>query len=472
MACLPDRCTASHIRRRTFLPAERISDKPHSTTNNGEVRRQRSPGIHMKSDSQLERTVGRSSSVASRCCKAVASRSSVSILTLAALLGLTACNSDYTSAFVYAPSETLSTSGLINAYGIDYQTGQLTLLYDSPIPSGGRKPVAVAVDPNERAIYVINHDDSNVVEFSIGTDGKIYPQNTYNTTGSYPTSLAVSADGKYLYVAYTYQSGFTTASPGPGGVSTYPIAGDYSLGTPIDFPIGRAPAAIAVSNKPLSSGLNAVYVVAQDSASPNPAATGTSTQSLNLFAFAASPADGSLSVLPGETIVANDQPSAGYPTGIAPGGLLEDASGTHLYVSDSVGNVMIGYTLEPNGVPVPIPNGAVSTGAGPLGMVIDPTGKYLYVANSVAGSISGFTFGPNGEPVTSTVAANTLAGTGTNCVTIEPVRGIYLYASALISNSITGEEILPSDGSLKPILNSPYGATTLPVCTVSVKRFL
>ena len=397
-----------------------------------------------------------------------------SVLALAAIFGLTACDNDYTLAFVYAPSETNTTSGLINAYGIDNQTGKLRLLADSPIPSGGRKPVAIAVAPNQKAVYVINHDDSNVVELSIGTDGKLYPQNTYNTSnnnGSYPTSLAVSADGKFLYVAYTYQAGYTTASPGPGGISVFAINSDYSLGTPVDFNIGRTPVGIAVSSKPLSGGGNAVYVISQDAAAVNPASTGTSTQTLNLFAFAADATTGLLSTLPGETIVSGNLPSTGYATGIAPGGILEDASGTHLYVTDSTGNIVIAYSITANGVPSQLASGVAATGSGPLGMVIDPSGKYLYLANSGSGSISGYTFDANGDPVTSTVAASTEAGTGTNCVTIEPTHGIYLYASGLISNSITGEEILPADGSLKPIINSPYTATTLPVCTVAVARF-
>lgn len=423
----------------------------------------------MKSVSRTGRGVATSPSGAAHNPFSRLSRAA-SLLTLTVLAGLTACDNDYTLAFVYAPSETTATSGLINAYGVDDQTGSLRLLADSPIPSGGRKPVAIAATPNQKFVYVINHDDSNVVELSIGTDGKLYPQNTYNTTGSYPTALSVSADGKFLYVAYTYQTGFTTASPGPGGISIYPINADNSLGTPADFPIGRMPVAIAVSSKPTSSGANAVYVATQDAAATNPAATGASTQTLNLFAFAVNPSNGLLSTLPGETIIPGNVPSTGYATGIAPGGLLEDATGTHIYVSDTTGDIVIAYSIGANGVPAQIAAGSAATGSGPLGMAIDPSGKYLYIANSGSGSISGYTFAANGAPVISTVAASTLAGTGTNCVTVEPVHGIYLYASSLISNSVTGEQIIPADGSLKPIINSPYPATTLPVCAVAVAR--
>jgi 6-phosphogluconolactonase len=393
----------------------------------------------------------------------------ISTAALTVLFGLTACDTDYTLAYVYAPSETATISGLINAYGVDNQTGSLRLLPDSPIPSGGRKPTAIAAAPNRQAIYVTNHDDSTVVEFTIGTDGKLYPQNTYNTTGSFPTAIAISADGKYLYIAYTYQNSFTTASPGPGGITVFAIGSDNSLSNPVDFPIGRTPVAIAVSSKPLSGGQNAVYVVTQDSAAVNPAASQPSDQTLNLFAFAASATDGTLSTLPGETIVATNAPSTGYATGTTPGGVLEDASGTHLYVTDYTGNIVISYAIAANGVPTLISGGTAVTGSGAGGMTIDTTGKFLFVAN-YEGSIGEYTFDANGAPVTSTTAASTAAGTGTTCVTVEPAHGIYVYASGSLSNTITGNQLLP-DGTLRPIVKSPYAATTLPVCAVSVARF-
>lgn len=380
------------------------------------------------------------------------------VAVLGGLLGLTACDRDYSFAYVYAPSASLS-SGLVNAYRIDYQRGQLHLLDDSPVPSGGRSPVAIAAAPNHMAIYVVNHDDSTVEEFTIGTDGKLYPQNTYNTTGSFPTAVAISADGKFLYVPYTYQNGFTTASPGPGGITTFPVNTDNSLGAPLDRPIGRAPIAVATSG----SG-NFIYVVAQDAAAVLPGATQTS----NLFAFQADATTG-VAPLAGQAINAGNVPSYGFSSGQTPAGVITDATGTYLYVTDSTSNVVISYSVA-GGLPAELPNGTAPTGGGPRGMTIDPTsGSRLYVANYISGTVSEYTLS-SGVPVPSTTAASTETGTGTTCVTIEPSRGIYLYASGSLSNTITGEEIT-ADGTLKPIIGSPYPASTLPTCTVSVPRY-
>jgi 6-phosphogluconolactonase len=159
----------------------------------------------MKSVSEMGRGIG-VKPVASK--KAFASMKLwASVLTLAALPGVVACDNDYTLGYVYATSAGTAT-GLVNAYSIDNQTGTLKLLPDSPIPSGGRNPVTLVSDPvNHTFLYVVNHDDSSVLQVGIGTDGKLYPQSTYNTTGSFPTAAAISPDAKFLYVTYTFKSG-------------------------------------------------------------------------------------------------------------------------------------------------------------------------------------------------------------------------------------------------------------------------
>jgi 6-phosphogluconolactonase len=394
----------------------------------------------------------------------------ISATALAIACTLTACDNNYTLAYVYAPSASLS-SGLINAYRLDNQTGQLFLLPDSPVPSGGRKPVAVVATPGDEevpAIFVIHHDDSNLVSFLIGTDGKLYPQATLDT-GSFPTSIAISPDGKFLYVAFTYQSGYTTASPGPGGISVFPIITDTTartrtLGPRTDFPIGRNPVGITVGN-----GGNTVYVVTQDPSAVNTATTSTADRTLNLFAFAAD-GSGGLTAVPGQQIVSGNAPSSGFPTGTLPASVISDPAGTHIYVSDATGNIVIAYSTAPSGIPSLIAGGTALTGSQPGGMSLSPTGQYLFVAN-YDGTVGEYSIGSNGAPIISTVAASTQAGTGTTCVTVEPSKGIYLYATGSLSNTLVGEQIITGTGALKPIVHSPYEAAALPLCAVSVPRF-
>jgi len=153
-----------------------------------------------------------------------------SILSLA-LVSVTACSRDYVLAYVYVttakPLTGSSPAGGISAYAVDYQIGSLTPLADSPIQAG-RNPVTLVASPNGLNLYVVNHDDSSVGEYAIGTDGKIFLQNTYNVAGSMATAIAIDAAGKFLYVTFTYQVGpngqqlYSPASPGPGPSSGGP----------------------------------------------------------------------------------------------------------------------------------------------------------------------------------------------------------------------------------------------------------
>ncbi|GAC1419953.1 MAG: hypothetical protein NVSMB62_13370 [Acidobacteriaceae bacterium] len=284
-----------------------------------------------------------------------------SLVSLGVMLGATSCSNDYTVAYVYMTTAKTLPHGLINAYKVDYQSGYLYALADSPVDAGGRNTVAVVAAPNNLALYTVNRDDSNVVQFAIGTDGKLYPQRTYTITGSFATAAAIDAQGKFLFVTFTYQNGangqqlYTPANPGPGGVTVFPInQKDNSLGTPFTVNTGRNPVGIATSAK---TGF--VYVAEQDT-----------TTTGNLLGFAEDPASGALTALPGVTINSGNTASVGFPVGTAPLGLLEDSTATHLYVTDQVANTVSIYSVGANGIPSL--TGTVATDAGPQGYVVRP----------------------------------------------------------------------------------------------------
>jgi len=420
-----------------------------------------------------------------------------SILSLAMALGVTACSNDYTVSYLYMTTSKTLPHGLINGYQIDYQSGSLLPLADSPIDTGGRDTVGLVVAPNDLFLYTVNNFDSDVVEFAIGTDGKLYPQNTYNISGSLPTAAAIDAAGKFLYVTFTYQNNangtelYTPANPGPGGITVFTINADNTLCSsttdksclpntpncprascaPFTVNAGRNPMGIATSTVG-----NFVYVTEQDAASTN-----------NLLGFAENPTTGALTPLPGVTINPGNVASTGFATGSSPSGILEDATGTHLYISDSVSQEIWSYSIGANGVPTPIDNTGgqqvlAPTEAGPMGMAFDLSGRYLYVVAYTANTIdtfaigsNGFTLGSGGEPVR---LASVQAGTGPTCVTISgapsnanPSHAEYLYASNALSNNVTGEQVNQQDGSLYQVPGEPFGGSALPTCAVTVPAF-
>jgi 6-phosphogluconolactonase len=391
-----------------------------------------------------------------------------SMLFLAMALGVTACSNDYTVSYLYMTTAKSLPHGLINGYQIDYQSGSLLPLADSPIDAGGRDTVGLVVAPNNLFLYTVNNFDSDVVEFAIGTDGKLYPQHTYNISGSLPTGAAIDAAGKFLYVVFTYQntaSGaelYTPANPGPGGVSIFPINSDNTLGTPTTVNVGRNPMGITTS----AVG-NFVYVIEQDSAS-----------TANLLGFSENAATGALTPLAGVTINPGNVPSIGFASGAAPSGILEDRTASHLYITDQTLNQVASYSVGTNGIPTPIAGGTAQTEAAPMGMAFDLSGKYLYVVAYTANTIDGFTLGASGQPVRSSVAASVQAGTGPTCVTISgapsnanPSHAVYLYTSNALSSNVTAELLNPQDGSLDQVQGTPFGGSALPTCAVTVPAF-
>ena len=418
-------------------------------------------------------------------------RGSVASILSVGLLSVTACSRDYVLAYVYATTATPLTSsspnGGVSAYSVDYQIGSLNPLADSPILAG-RNPVTLIATPNGLNLYVINHDDSTVGEYSIGTDGKIYLQNTYNVTGSSPTAVAVDAAGAFLYVTFTYQLGpggqqlYSPASPGPGGVTIFPINTNGSLGTPATVNVGNNPVGITVS-RPQCAAPSAIN-------SANPACTQTSSAAGgNLTAFVyvidqeASPnatvlgfsqnmATGALAVTPGTSITTDPTGrtmAKGYGAGVTPSAIAEDPSARFVYITDKATNQLFGSLVNSDGSLVPMVNSPFSTGLFPVALTIDPRGKYLYVANYSASTVSAYAIDTvNGNPAASVGSASTATDTSPQCVTIEPALGIYLYTANNLAADVSAYKLNPSTGGLGAVQNTPFPSSGLPTCAVAV----
>ncbi|MGB6157076.1 MAG: beta-propeller fold lactonase family protein, partial [Acidobacteriaceae bacterium] len=150
------------------------------------------------------------------------------------------CGASNTVDFLYVTSN-LQSPGQINAYEVNSESGAIHQIADSPYPSGGRNPVYEVASPTGLNLYVANHDDNTIVEYAIGTDGKLYPLTTTNTPGTEPVALAVNSSGTALYVLDYYapaapgQPSYTDLNPGPGALIVYPINTNGSLGTALSI---------------------------------------------------------------------------------------------------------------------------------------------------------------------------------------------------------------------------------------------
>jgi 6-phosphogluconolactonase len=367
---------------------------------------------------------------------------------LAVSLGFTACSRDYVAAYVYAPS---NTSGAISAYGVDYQSGDLIQINGSPFPSQLTNPVTLVTHPNNKFLYLVGGtQNAEVEEYAVGTDGKLYGENTYNITGTYPTAASIDTTGKFLYVTYQYQKAYTPVSTGPGGLTIFPINADGSLGTAFNMNLGMDPAAVAVS--PITCAPTAAL------GTTNPACTGTyGSGNQNVFAAGAA---------------ATPSTCTGFKAGVTPSAIAVDPTARFVYVTDKTSNEVIGYTsaLTSNGALQPMTSSPYTTGSYPVGLTIDPRGDYLYTANYNGNSVTGFSINStNGSLGTIASTSGFTTKTGPTCVTIEPALGIYLYTSNYLDGSISGGQLSPNTGQLTGVdASTPFPTSTQPVCIASV----
>ena len=396
-----------------------------------------------------------------------------SIVSLAVGLGLTACSRDYTLAYVYVtnakPASAGSTDGTVSAFAVDYQIGSLVPLADSPLPAG-KNPVALVSSPDSQNLYVINHDDSTVMHFAIGTDGKLYLKETTNITGSLPTAVAIDAAGKFLYVTFTYQLGpngqqlYSPASPGPGGVTVFSIDSSGKLSPVTTVNVGNNPVAIAVSRQATIASSNTtlayVYVVDQE-AQPNATVLG----------FTQNVSTGALTPTPGTVIttVAGKTVATGYNAGIAPSSVAIDPSTRYVYVTDQAANQLYGYGIGTGGTLVPLLSSPYTTGLFPSSVTIDPRGKFMYVTNFSSGTVSAYAIDTaTGSPSGSVGSTSTTVATNPTCSAVDPALGIYLYVSNNKDGTVSGMKLDPHNGTLKQVQNTPFPTGGLPTCLTVV----
>ncbi|HKO18713.1 MAG TPA: beta-propeller fold lactonase family protein, partial [Acidobacteriaceae bacterium] len=235
-----------------------------------------------------------------------------SIVSMAMMLGLSSCSLDYVVGYVYVTAtknaQGTGAQGVVHQYSIDYQSGALTEI-GSPVQAGSN-PVRIVAAPNGKFVYVVNQGDATVQEFAVQADGTLASKNSYKVTGSLPTAAAIDAEGKYLYVTYTYQTGYSATNPGPGGVTIFPVNADNSLGTASNVNVGNNPVGVSTS-----FFNHYVYVLDQE-ASPNATILGFSENTTN----------GALTPVPGTNIatVGGKTVATGYAAGVVPSAIAEE----------------------------------------------------------------------------------------------------------------------------------------------------
>jgi DNA-binding beta-propeller fold protein YncE len=121
-----------------------------------------------------------------------------------------------------------------------------TLSPKTPAAVGaGNTPLAVAVSPNNQSVYVVNNFNNTVSQYTSGAGGKLWPKTPVTVpTGHYPDGVAVSPDGQSLYVANSY-----SGEGRNGTISQYNVGpgGKLSPKSPATVAAGRGPKGLALT---------------------------------------------------------------------------------------------------------------------------------------------------------------------------------------------------------------------------------
>jgi len=402
----------------------------------------------------------------------------VSAASLLAAVLITACGTA-TVDFVYVTSAKAAGTnnyGEIDVFEINRTSGYMRQIPTSPFPSGGRNPVAEAVSSDYTNLYVVNLDDNTIVQFMIGNDGKLYPQNTVNTPGIYPLAVAVS--GMNLFVVDTYQPlpSCSNQDPCSGSVGVFPllpattgsnptIAG--APGTPLTNPSNDTdywplilpgnpshiivPTAINV----LQSGAD-LFVTAYDySVTPNAG---------YVFGFSIG-SSGALTPLNG---------GVPFAAGVHPSAIASDSSSTYVYVTDSVSGNIRGYSFA-SGLLTPLSGSPFPAGNQPSSIVVDPAYPYAYVANATDGNVEAYSISGSGALTFlggSTTPVTYAAGIDPVAIGIDPSTNHFVFTANFTPDGVNGTvsnfELIATAGTLTNAQQSPFTSNANPTAVAAV----
>ncbi len=392
----------------------------------------------------------------------------------ASALGLSSCGS-YTTGYLWVMEGKATANGAgntITGYKIDNYSGNLTEMVHSPFTAGGTNPVMAVVKPGGRYVYVLNQNDptNSVAQFSVGGDGVLTFQQAFATQGGTPQWMDISAGGDYLYVLDNVSPARTSTGTIPActsatGLST---AGCGSITVfSIDPDTGRL---TLVQNQ--SVKVNGTFLT-YTSTGPAPTLLKTTTagsiivvngdQTVTSLAIGT---NGQLTVSANSTQIIDQSRTIGISS-ITTGG-------SYLYLTDSVNNRILQYTVASTGVLQPVTGGQVNNfvaNVTPVWTYTDSANKFVYVLNqnntsttTQKSSIAAYTIQTNGNLTPQSDTLNPYSvGSGPVCMVEDPSHQ-WVYTSNQ-DGTVTGYHIDHSTGRLTVLQHgSSFQAQGRPAC--------
>ena len=343
-------------------------------------------------------------------------------------------------------------SNAVSGYAVNGTTGALTPLPGSPFAAGS-DPIALAVNPSNKFVYVANCQSNNLsvfaVDISTGSLSQV-PGSPF-AAGIGPSAVTLDPTGNFVYVtnqgsnnisAYTTDSETGALTP----ISGSPFSTDVSPISLTMDPLGRflyATTSNVALNPPIYLWSEDLYTIDHTSGALTrvpgsqygpPGPLGGAIDSLGqyfftigyfqeewgLYSAAISATTGALS------------PSLNGNGGVLPGAVAVHPSGKFVYVNDvdfdyivafSFDSVTGAITLMPGSADDNygawnVPAGPYATGYVPSSIVAEPSGKFVYVTNEFSNDISGYSVNPTSGALTPIAGTPFAAGVGPSSLAI------------------------------------------------------
>jgi 6-phosphogluconolactonase (cycloisomerase 2 family) len=377
-------------------------------------------------------------------------------------LGMTACGGG-TIGYMWVLGQQYNQ---VDGFKIDDYSGNLTEIPGAPFSSNGSVPVSLVVKSGGRYVYVVNQGvggsatgrgtEQTVSLFSVGGDGTLTFQQSYQTQGYVSQWAQMDSSGSYLYVLDKYSPSYIAPNT-PG----YPSTGGY-IGPNVD-------------------GLGAITVFAADATTGRLTLVTNAQTKLNgvnlpfvevgLQPFMMKSIAGCLYTLDAgdQTVFALSVGTGGQLLNVTTGGTFNpqavhltsiNGNGSFVFLTDSGANQIISYQSSGTCNLSALNGGRTNNTVGatnPVYSLLDAKSTYLYILNQSTtntttdtpySSISAFNITSSVNELTEVSPGQTFpVGSGPVCIVEDP-SSQYLYISNHNDGTITGKQYDPNTGEL------------------------
>jgi 6-phosphogluconolactonase len=324
-------------------------------------------------------------------------------------------------------------NNVVLAFHVDTTTGTWTQV-GLALPTG-TAPLALAVHPSGKFLYVADSGSNDIAAYSIDATTGALTQTAGTPIGSVnlPHALAIDSSGTFLYA-----STITSAMPPVHllmGFTINPMTGALTAIAQPPVPANTTPIGLTFAR-------TTEFLYAADLA--------------NLLGFSAHAATGVLTTVPGNPFAA----------GMTPFGIASHPAGKFVYVTNNGSDNVSGYALDAmTGMLMPVPLSPVASGsgpgAGPQAAVVEHSGKFLYVLNAGQVSISEYSIDSMSGALTAVPASPFLLPAGTlPTVMVADASGSFVYVVNQLGNNIASF-LIQSNGSLNPMGTMQTGAANV-----------